>query len=148
MAQSQRVVADDDEIESFRINDQLSEIGRSLRSSFRIHASSFRSSSALRFYEALSLLPDLDLSFAKLPMFDIYFYGFSSQAISVQGLKRNLQTDYILKILGLDICADTLVGDAMVRGISGGQKKRLTTVDTFETGGTHNLLRTTREAFK
>ncbi|KAM2182761.1 hypothetical protein COP2_034090 [Malus domestica] len=41
--------------------------------------------------------------------------------------KTNLQTDYILKILGLDTCADTLVGDAMRRGISGVQKKRLTT---------------------
>ncbi|KAF8387704.1 hypothetical protein HHK36_026358 [Tetracentron sinense] len=49
------------------------------------------------------------------------------KAISVEGLERTLQTDYILKILGLDICADTLVGDAMRRGISGGQKKRLTT---------------------
>ncbi|XP_030503175.2 pleiotropic drug resistance protein 3 isoform X2 [Cannabis sativa] len=47
--------------------------------------------------------------------------------ISVKGLKRTLQTDYILKILGLDICADTWIGDAMRRGISGGQKKRLTT---------------------
>lgn len=33
----------------------------------------------------------------------------------------------VLQILGLDVCADTLVGDAMLRGISGGQKKRLTT---------------------
>ncbi|XP_033145872.1 ABC transporter G family member 33 isoform X3 [Brassica rapa] len=49
------------------------------------------------------------------------------KAISVNGLKRSLQTDYILKILGLDICAETLVGNAMKRGISGGQKKRLTT---------------------
>ncbi|KAL0412871.1 UNVERIFIED_CONTAM: Pleiotropic drug resistance protein 3 [Sesamum radiatum] len=49
------------------------------------------------------------------------------QAISVEGQKTTLQTDYILKILGLDICADTIFGDAMRRGISGGQKKRLTT---------------------
>ncbi|KAG1326104.1 Pleiotropic drug resistance protein 3 [Cocos nucifera] len=49
------------------------------------------------------------------------------KAISVEGLERSLQTDYILKIMGLDICADTIVGDAMRRGISGGQKKRLTT---------------------
>ncbi|RVX01546.1 Pleiotropic drug resistance protein 3 [Vitis vinifera] len=50
------------------------------------------------------------------------------KAISVNGLERSLQTDYVLKILGLDICADTIVGDdAMRRGISGGQKKRLTT---------------------
>ena len=31
------------------------------------------------------------------------------------------------QILALDICADTLVGNAMRRGISGVQKKRLTT---------------------
>ncbi|KAH9670369.1 ABC transporter G family member 33 [Citrus sinensis] len=35
--------------------------------------------------------------------------------------------DTYMKILGLDICADTLVGDAIRRGISGGQKRRLTT---------------------
>ncbi|XP_073525676.1 uncharacterized protein [Phyllobates terribilis] len=48
------------------------------------------------------------------------------KAISAEGLKSTLQTDYILKILGLDVCADTIAGDAMRRGISGGQKKRLT----------------------
>ncbi|XP_059437196.1 pleiotropic drug resistance protein 3-like [Corylus avellana] len=60
------------------------------------------------------IVPDLDI--------DTYM-----KAISVEGLKRTLQTDYILKILGLDICADNLLGDAMRRGISGGQKKRVTT---------------------
>ncbi|XP_058191658.1 pleiotropic drug resistance protein 3-like isoform X3 [Rhododendron vialii] len=49
------------------------------------------------------------------------------KAISAEGQRATLQTNYILKILGLDICADILVGDAMRRGISGGQKKRLTT---------------------
>ncbi|KAL3676895.1 hypothetical protein R1sor_026843 [Riccia sorocarpa] len=39
----------------------------------------------------------------------------------------SLITEYIMKIVGLDICADTMVGDNMRRGISGGQKKRVTT---------------------
>ncbi|KAM2466591.1 hypothetical protein COP2_008774 [Malus domestica] len=49
------------------------------------------------------------------------------KATSVSGQKTSLVTDYVLKILGLDTCADILVGDDMRRGISGGQKKRLTT---------------------
>uniref|UniRef100_A0ACD5VQG7 Uncharacterized protein n=2 Tax=Avena sativa TaxID=4498 RepID=A0ACD5VQG7_AVESA len=47
------------------------------------------------------------------------------KATSVEG--GTLQTDYILRILGLDMCADVMVGDEMRTGISGGQKKRLTT---------------------
>ncbi|KAL4301122.1 hypothetical protein AHAS_Ahas17G0269300 [Arachis hypogaea] len=31
------------------------------------------------------------------------------------------------KVLGLEVCADTIVGNAMLRGISGGQRKLLTT---------------------
>ncbi|CAI9101370.1 OLC1v1038676C1 [Oldenlandia corymbosa var. corymbosa] len=49
------------------------------------------------------------------------------KASYIEGQKTTLQTDYILRILGLDTCAGTLVGDAMRRGISGGEKKRLTT---------------------
>lgn len=37
-----------------------------------------------------------------------------------------------LQILGLEICADTIVGDEMQRGISGGQRKRVTTGYMFE----------------
>ncbi|KAI4322386.1 hypothetical protein L6164_022088 [Bauhinia variegata] len=49
------------------------------------------------------------------------------KAISASGQETSLITDYVLKILGLDICADIMIGDEMRRGISGGQKKRVTT---------------------
>ncbi|MBA0790750.1 hypothetical protein Gohar_015378, partial [Gossypium harknessii] len=49
-----------------------------------------------------------------------------------------------MKILGLDICADTIVGDAMNQGISGGEKKRLTTGATILI----SLLQPTPETFE
>ncbi|KAF5953991.1 hypothetical protein HYC85_006847 [Camellia sinensis] len=56
------------------------------------------------------------------------------KATAVSGQETSLLTDYVIKILGLDNCMDIMVGDDMRRGISGGQKKRLTTGDT---AGTH-----------
>ncbi|KAG5540636.1 hypothetical protein RHGRI_020757 [Rhododendron griersonianum] len=61
-----------------------------------------------------NIMPDPDL--------DIFM-----KAASLEGGRANVITDYIIKILGLDVCADSLVGDEMLRGISGGQKKRVTT---------------------
>ncbi|XP_056169183.1 pleiotropic drug resistance protein 2-like [Syzygium oleosum] len=49
------------------------------------------------------------------------------KATAITGQETSLMADYVLKILGLDICADIMVGDDMRRGISGGQKKRVTT---------------------
>uniref|UniRef100_K4A4V3 ABC transporter domain-containing protein n=1 Tax=Setaria italica TaxID=4555 RepID=K4A4V3_SETIT len=49
------------------------------------------------------------------------------KATAVQGQETNIVTDVTLKVLGLDICADITIGDEMIRGISGGQKKRVTT---------------------
>ncbi|XP_024625543.1 pleiotropic drug resistance protein 1 isoform X2 [Medicago truncatula] len=56
------------------------------------------------------------------PDIDVYM-----KVVAIEGQKENLITDYVLRVLGLEICADTVVGNAMIRGISGGQKKRLTT---------------------
>ncbi|GJN18417.1 hypothetical protein PR202_gb05578 [Eleusine coracana subsp. coracana] len=50
-----------------------------------------------------------------------------ASASSMGGQEATVGTDYILKLLGLEICADTMVGDEMLRGISGGQRKRVTT---------------------
>ncbi|KAM1283092.1 hypothetical protein ACFX13_026834 [Malus domestica] len=60
------------------------------------------------------IIPDEDL--------DIFM-----KSLALGGKETSLVVEYIVKILGLDICADTLVGDEMLKGISGGQKKRLTT---------------------
>ncbi|KVH94078.1 hypothetical protein Ccrd_003864 [Cynara cardunculus var. scolymus] len=49
------------------------------------------------------------------------------KACSVAGRRHSISTDYILKVLGLDVCSETVIGNDMVRGISGGQRKRVTT---------------------
>ncbi|XP_013454713.2 pleiotropic drug resistance protein 1 [Medicago truncatula] len=49
------------------------------------------------------------------------------KAVATGGQQESVVTDYVLKLLGLDVCADTMVGNEMLRGISGGQRKRVTT---------------------
>uniref|UniRef100_A0A7N0V1X9 ABC transporter domain-containing protein n=1 Tax=Kalanchoe fedtschenkoi TaxID=63787 RepID=A0A7N0V1X9_KALFE len=56
------------------------------------------------------------------PDIDIYM-----KAAAMEEQQAFVATDYIMKILGLETCADTLIGNHMIRGISGGQKKRVTT---------------------
>ncbi|KAG9131354.1 hypothetical protein Leryth_006179 [Lithospermum erythrorhizon] len=61
--------------------------------------------------KAANLKPDPDI--------DIFM-----KAAATPDQEASVVTDYILKILGLEVCADTMVGDQMLRGISGGQKKQ------------------------
>ncbi|KAM1812529.1 hypothetical protein ACFX11_026464 [Malus domestica] len=68
----------------------------------------------LRREKAANVMPDLDLDLIM-------------KAAVLEGREANIVTDLILKVLRLEACADTVVGDEMTRGISGGQKKRVTT---------------------
>ncbi|KAJ4958314.1 hypothetical protein NE237_025425 [Protea cynaroides] len=68
----------------------------------------------LRREKEANIKPDADL--------DIYM-----KAAALDGQEVSVVTDYVLKILGLEFCADIFVGDQMLRGISGGQRRRVTT---------------------
>ncbi|CAO2041920.1 unnamed protein product, partial [Urochloa humidicola] len=67
----------------------------------------------IRKEEEAGIIPDPDI--------DMFM-----KAVYMESLDRSIHIEYIMKILGLDKCADTMIGDAMRRGISGGEKKRLT----------------------
>ncbi|KAL1810495.1 hypothetical protein ACET3Z_027485 [Daucus carota] len=75
-------------------------------------------------YEMLAELArrEKDAQIKPDPDLDIYM-----KAAATAGQEASVVTDYVMKVLGLDVCADTLVGNQMLRGISGGQKKRVTT---------------------
>eukprot|EP00898_Chlorokybus_atmophyticus_P000914 jgi/Chlat1/1823/Chrsp138S00766 len=51
------------------------------------------------------------------------------RAAAVEGERHSVMTDYIMKIFGIDFVADTPVGNEVIRGISGGQKRRVTTAE-------------------
>ena len=42
--------------------------------------------------------------------------------------------EFIIKLLGIQRCADTVVGNALLRGVSGGEKKRVTTAEVLVGG--------------
>ncbi|KAJ9537747.1 hypothetical protein OSB04_030480 [Centaurea solstitialis] len=75
-------------------------------------------------YEMLAELSrrEKDANIKPDPDIDVFM-----KAAATEGQEASVVTEYAIKLLGLDICADTMVGDQMVRGISGGQKKRVTT---------------------
>ncbi|KAL0319301.1 UNVERIFIED_CONTAM: ABC transporter G family member 35 [Sesamum angustifolium] len=80
-------------------------------------------------YELLKEVTSREKETGLVPDADVDLF---MKAIAMDGGGSSLITDYVLKILGLTECRDTIVGDQMKRGISGGQKKRFTTApETF-----------------
>lgn len=57
----------------------------------------------------------------------------------LHAFSAGVQDEVTIAMLGLSNCADTIVGDELTRGISGGEKKRVTTGEMI-TGNTHVLL--------
>lgn len=62
----------------------------------------------------------------------------SSPRATTDAPRRPNKVEQTLRVLGLSRCQDTIVGNALLRGISGGEKKRLTTAEM--TGGQVNVL--------
>ncbi|KAF8393439.1 hypothetical protein HHK36_021683 [Tetracentron sinense] len=75
-------------------------------------------------YELLSELAKREKDAGIFPEAEVDLF---MKATALEGVESSLITDYTLRLLGLDVCRDTIVGDEMQRGISGGQKKRVTT---------------------
>jgi hypothetical protein len=47
--------------------------------------------------------------------------------MAMAGAEHAVASDLIISLLGLDVCADTIVGSEMMRSICGGQKTPVTT---------------------
>lgn len=48
--------------------------------------------------------------------------------------ERSTRVDRVISLLGLDVCANTIIGSAVVRGISGGQKRRVSVGEMMLSG--------------
>lgn len=40
-----------------------------------------------------------------------------------------MKTEVIIRLLGIENCVDTVVGNAYLRGVSGGERKRVTSAE-------------------
>ncbi|KAL0043186.1 hypothetical protein WJX82_006042 [Trebouxia sp. C0006] len=79
-----------------------------------------------------SYIDQQDIHLAELTVRETFDFaarcpGVGHKAEELAELRKREKEQVMLRIVGLDVCADTPVGSAMIRGISSGQKKRVTT---------------------
>ncbi|KAJ1990325.1 ATP-binding cassette transporter snq2 [Dimargaris cristalligena] len=60
----------------------------------------------------------------------------STRILTNRSQRRRAVTDILIKMFGLQRCADTIVGNSMIRGISGGEKKRTSIAEQMATDAT------------
>lgn len=61
--------------------------------------------------------------------------------IARQAWGTDVKVEVVTRVMGLSHAADTVVGDAMLRGISGGERRRLTTAEMLTGPMVSALLR-------
>jgi ABC-type multidrug transport system ATPase subunit len=65
-----------------------------------------------------------DLLFATFTPRECFRFIASMRLVKLTPEERNERVEETIQVLGLSKCADTYVGNALIRGISGGEKKR------------------------
>ncbi len=80
----------------------------------------------------IGFVSQIDVHYATLTVRETFLFAFNCVAeFTVEDspdliAHRNLRCSMILDLLGLTACADTVVGDGLLRGVSGGERRRVT----------------------
>ena len=93
----------------------------------------------------VSLCPQADEHYPQMTVREVLTFAVASQHVlnasdvSSGGVCITSRVNELMGLLHLEECADTIVGSEMQRGISGGQRKRVTIAEALA-GGTHRVL--------
>jgi ABC-type multidrug transport system ATPase subunit len=82
------------------------------------------------FRKKCSVVAQEDYHWSFLTCRETLTYACQLYQIKLSDAEVKAKVDAMLKSTGLESCADTNVGSALIKGISGGQKRRLSVVRT------------------
>jgi ABC-type nitrate/sulfonate/bicarbonate transport system ATPase subunit len=83
------------------------------------------------FHKKCGLVAQEDFHWAFLTCRETISYAADLYLMTESEASRAAQVEKIISRMGLNSCADTLVGNQFVHGLSGGQKRRLSLAVTF-----------------